>query len=251
MRRAIALVAVLLLVSTAGATWNDNFDSYKLGSINGQGGWEGWDGKPAAAGIVTNAMSRSPKQSQEIHTVADSIRQFSGYTKGTWEASTWMYIPKDFRAGGTPPADGSYFIMLNKYMHGGGANNRWSVQLAFANDGKIHADCGSTKEVLMPYVRDAWKEIKVKIYLDEDWTQVYYDGKLLDDPGLPNHPTLGGGYIWTKGVFGRDVGGLKNIACFDLFAQDSTSVYYDDMQIIPEPASCLLALAGLGLLRRR
>jgi hypothetical protein len=118
--------------------------------------------------------------------------------------------------------------MLNTYSYPSGPYN-WSVQVGFdPNDGLIHADCGSSTQVTMPYLTDQWVEIRVDIDLDEDWTQIYYDGTLLDDPGLADHPTLGGGYSWTGGTFGQG-GGVLDIAALDLFAYNATSVYYDDL----------------------
>src|SRR5205814_9027393 len=68
------------------------------------------------------------------------------------------------------------------------------------------------------------------IDLDQDWCQFYYNGVLLDEPGLPDHPILGGGYQWSHGVFGQ-VGGMVNIAAVDLYANLATSAYYDDLSL--------------------
>jgi hypothetical protein len=229
------------------ATWSDNFDSYALGSINGQGGWTGWDNIPAAAGTVTNELSRSSPQSQLIELGHDSVHTYTGYTSGAWTYTAYQYIPGNM-------VGNSYYIMLSNYVIGG-AGNVWTVQLDFNSTTKtIVGDCGASNNVTMPYTPDRWAEIKVEIYLDPypigDWTKVYYNGTLFDSAALPDHPTLGGGYRWTKGVFGSDNGPLA-IGCVDLFANAATKVYYDDMSLVPEPASCLLLLAAAGLLRRR
>jgi len=247
-----AIVAVLSLGALcAHADWVDNFDSYNLGSINGQGGWVGWANVPSAAGTVTNEMSHTPAQSQKIELGHDSVHTYSGYNADVWWYKAFIWIPDDFQSGGSGTDFGTYFILLNTYTNGG-ANTRWSVQFAFDSlDGLIHADAGSSNEVLWPYDTNQWSEIAIRIDLDNDWTQVYYNGNLLDDPGLPDHPTLGGGYQWTKGVFGQDTNGLFNIAAVDLYANGSTKVFYDDMYLVPEPVSGMLALALLALVRRR
>jgi hypothetical protein len=247
------VVAVLVLgVVCAQADWIDNFDSYSLGSIYNQGGWTGWGGVPSAAGTVTNAISLSPAQSQEISYAQDSVHTYSGYNTGVWWYGAHVWIPNDFESGGTTPETGTYFILMNTYTNGG-SNTRWSVQFAFDSlDGMIHADAGSSNEVTMPFVTGQWSEIAVRIDLTNDWTQVYYNGALIDDPSLANHPTLGGGYQWTKGVFGQDTNGLLNVAGVDLYANGSSSVFYDNMSLaVPEPVSGLLALALLALVRRR
>jgi len=243
----LAMVAAGLVVGTATATWYDNFDSYTLGSINGQGGWAGWDNNPAYAGTVTNERSRSSPNSQLIQGIHDSVRTFTGYTSGVWTFTAYQYIPGNM-------VGNSYYILLSKYVPGNQAQNVWTVQLDFDSTTKmIVGDCGAPDNVRLPYVPDSWAEIKVQIYLDPypvgDWTKIYYNGTLLDDPALPDHPTLGGGYRWTKGVFGTNNGPLS-IECVDLFANNATKVYYDDMSLVPEPTS-LLMLAVLGLLRRR
>jgi hypothetical protein len=247
----LALIAVLgLAVAAASADWNDNFDSYNLGTINGQGGWGGWANTPSAAGQVSDILSLSAPKSQLIDLGADSVHTYSGYNLGTWFYRTWLFIPTDFQSGGTAPDLGTYFIMLNRYTTGG-ADTRWSVQMAFdSTDQMIHADAGDSTEVTLPYVAGEWSFIDVHVNLTQNWTQVYYNGTLIDDPNVANHPQLGGGYSWTLGVFGTDTGGLLNIAAVDLYANGSSPVFYDDMALIPEPVSVLL-LSVVVLLRRR
>ncbi len=249
----LALGVVLALgVASACADWTDNFDSYAQGSIYNQGGWTGWGGAPAAAGNVTNALSLSSPNSQEISLGHDSVHTYAGYTTGVWWYTAKIWIPSNFESGGTSPDTGTYFILLNTYTTGG-ANTRWSVQFAFDSlDQMIHADAGSSNEVTLPYFTDQWSTIAVRIDLGNDWTQIYYNGTLIDDPALADNPTLGGGYQWTKGVFGNDTNGLLNIAAVDLYANGSSSVYYDNMSLlVPEPVSGVLALALLLVMRRR
>ncbi len=247
MKHGVAIVAAMaLMVATASADWGDSFTDYADGSqIVGQGGWDEWD--PGAGGLVTSAQAHSAPHSLEIVGASDVVHTYSGYTEGQWTYTAWNYVPGDL-TGDNP----SHFILLNTFD---APTYNWSVQIGFdSSDGLIHGDCGSSNQVTMPYVTDQWKKIQVLIDLDEDWTQVYYDGQLFDDPNLPDHPTLGGGYSWTGGVFGGG-GGLLNIGAVDLFAYGSSPVYYDAMSLgpeIPEPASCLLLILGAALgLRRR
>ena len=86
----------------------------------------------------------------------------------------------------------------------------------------------------LPLIYDQWVEILVKIDLDNDLKEIYYDGEFLSSES------------WTRGD------GYLNIGALDLYANNATSVYYDDISLIPEPS--LISIAGLGLLlllRRR
>jgi hypothetical protein len=221
------LATLLCLPGIVLADWSDDFDSYIAGTdIVGQGGWEQWG--PGSGAFVSNLYSLSPENSLEIADTSDVVHQYSGYTSGKWFYIARMYIPSDYS--GVEP---QYFIMLNTYTYPSGPYE-WSVQVGFdSSDGNIHCDCGDNTEVVgPPYVVDDWAEIRVYIDLDEDWTQIYYEGILLDDPDVEDHPLLGGGYQWTAGVFGNDTGAL-DIAAVDLFAYGGTPVYYDDMSLAP------------------
>jgi hypothetical protein len=219
------MIALLVLPAMALADWSENFDSYAAGSqIVGQGGWEEW--AAGSGGFVSNAQAKSTPNSLEIAAGSDVVHQYSGYTTGKWFYKTWHFIPSDM-------SGVTYFIMLNTYAYPSGPYF-WSVQMGFdSSDGLIKADCGSSNQVAnVRYLTGQWAEIRVYVDFDEDWCQVYYNGQLLDDPLLADHPTLGGGYTWTAGVFGADVGAL-NIGACDLFANGATPAYFDDMSLAP------------------
>jgi hypothetical protein len=131
-----------------------------------------------------------------------------------------QYIPGN--ATGT-----TYFILLNEYNDGG--PNDWSTQLAF------DLDANTVEGVDL--VRDAWVEIKVEADLDNNLADVYYNDTLLTSEAWGANPS---------------------IAAIDLFANNATAVYYDNIAVavaVPEPATLtLLVMAALGLLvvaRRR
>ena len=79
-----------------------------------------------------------------------------------------------------------------------------------------HGDSLNTIDV--PYVTEHWVKIQTVIDLENDWTQIYYDDELITE------------YSWTGGVLGEG-GGALDIAAVDLFANGSTSVYYDDLRM--------------------
>lgn len=206
----------------AATAWSDTIDTYAANSqIVGQGGWEEWG--PGAGAMVSNTRAYGPGNSINITGPSDLVHRYSGYTSGVWEYRAKQYVPTGLSAE-------SYFILLSSYP----TNNVWSVQLRFnPTSGNVLADAGrSGSQASTKIVYDKWIDIQVIIDLDADWVQVYYDNVLLDDPLLADHPTLGGGYAWTKGVFGTN-NGPKNIAAVDLYANNASPVYYDDLSLRP------------------
>jgi hypothetical protein len=99
--------------------------------------------------------------------------------------------------------------------------------------GTVSTECGASTAITLPLVLDQWVEIKVFLFLDMDWVQIYYDGTLLDDPAVADHPELGGGYQWSLGMFGSNTTGRVNLAALDLFANSASSIYYDDFSLTP------------------
>jgi hypothetical protein len=220
--------ALCILPATASADWIDQFDQYVAGSgLHGQGGWAGWDNDPQWDAIVTNTTSRSPDNALQIVNAADLVHPYTGYTSGKWTYTAWMYIPNIY----VPGTLFQHFLLQNTYNHGGPYS--WSVQIWFADDGLVHGNFGAWNDTPGPaYKIDEWVKITVDIDLDNDWCQVYYDGILLDDPLVNDHPILGGGYSWTGEVGGGGAGAL-NIGSVDLFANgNATPVFYDDISLL-------------------
>ena len=223
MRRLILTAAfAAICIPVATAQWSDTFDSYAAGSqVVGQGGWEEWG--PGAGALVSNAQSYSSDNSIDIVGGTDLVKQYSK-TSGRWIFRAMQYVPSTLT--GT-----SYFIMLNTYAYPSGPYS-WSMQMRIdAATGTVFQNCGGSASISMPYVADAWKEIKVVIDLDNDWVQLYYDGNLFDDPAVADHPTLGGGYTWSLGDGGGNTTGQAAFGALDLFANNASSVYYDDISL--------------------
>lgn len=202
--------------------WSDNFDSYAAGSqMHGQGGWEGWDGDPQYGAMATDYKSLSSPNSVEIAWGSDLVHEFNGVDSGTWVYSTQVYIPSDV-------SGESAFIMLSSYDAANILPRVWTVEMYFdPNTDTAKAYCGSNVFVHRDLLYDQWVEVRVEAFLDDDWTKLYFNHQLFDDPALPDHPTLGGGYSWTKGIFGNYNGPLS-IMAVDLFANYATPVYYDE-----------------------
>jgi hypothetical protein len=238
-KRKMLVIGVLFLFLGASATlcvsatgpWTENFDSYVAGSaLEGQGGWHAWDNIPVNTGYVSNAQSRSAPNSVEIAwwstTVwTDEVHEYTDINSGIWTYTAWQYVPST-QVGNT------YFILLNTYVNGVHNNQDWSLQLvASASLGTIvdYNDATAT----LPLVTDAWAEIKVVIDLDTDWQTVSYNGVILQ-PGKG----------WTDGA--GFPGGALNLGAVDLYsdAAYSTSVYYDDMSVLPAGDALICGAGG-------
>ncbi len=206
-----------------GVPWYEDFETHVLDlGASGWRGWKGWDDDPAFDAPVTNEQVLGGAHSIKIEDNADLVREYEPIDPGTWSYSAWQYIPSDFASGGQGQRAGTGFILLNTYNDGGPYH--WSVQMQFdSNDGMLkvlHGDDNNTIDV--PYVTDRWVKIEAIIDLEDDWTRIYYDDQLITE------------YSWTGGVLGNG-GGALDISAVDLFANNSTSVYYDNLALEPLP----------------
>tara|TARA_R110002096_G_scaffold46581_2_gene124274 strand:+ start:2030 stop:3085 length:1056 start_codon:yes stop_codon:yes gene_type:complete len=209
----VPICALLCTTAVQAQAWSDNFDTYTAGApVVGLGGWEEWG--PGAGANVTSAQALSGSNSIDIVGATDLVHQYPGVTSGKWVYRTMQYIPSTTT--GT-----TYFILLNTYNAGQAVYN-WSVQVEFdAALGTVTGDFGASNNGVAPLIADAWVEIKVFIDLDNDITEFFYNGE-----------QVGPAYSWMGGVFGAGTG-VSELGAVDLYANSSTSVYYDDMELYP------------------
>jgi len=199
-----------LFDGTPVSTWSDNFDSYETDSqMHGQGGWKGWGNNPTAGALTSDVQARSVPNSVAIVGASDLVHEYSGFNTGVWTYTTWQYIPTDFT--GT-----TSFILLNQYDDSGATNN-WSTEISFDNAAGVVSNDGPAGGEL-PLVKGEWVEIRVEIDLANDIQSFYYGGDLLFTGS------------WKDGMSG---GGIANIAAVDLFANNASVVYYDDISLLP------------------
>ena len=191
------------------AFWEDNFDSYTLGSsMHGQGGWKGWDNDPLWTAYVTDDQALSSPHSVDIVADADLVHEYEGVTSGAWTYTAWQFVPDDFFGE-------SFFILLSDYSDGG--TNTWAVQLGFNAD--LETVESQFDALTLPLITGEWVEIRIEIDLDADWMEIFYDDDLLVEKEYSATVQNGGG-------------GPLVISAVDLFAQSATSVYYDDMSLV-------------------
>ncbi len=198
-----------------GGGWSDNFDSYATGaSLHGMGGWKGWNNNPAFTAFTSDSQALSAPNSVDINGNTDPVREFSGYDSGVWIFTAYQYIPSSFS--GT-----SYLILLNQYDDAGATNN-WSVQVNFdAASGNIVNDGNSGGTGT--FLTDQWVEIRVEIDLDADTQAFFYNNTLLYQGS------------WSDEVSG---GGITSIGALNLFANNASTVYYDDLSLQQGALTC-------------
>ncbi|MCI0363459.1 MAG: dockerin type I domain-containing protein [Phycisphaerales bacterium] len=218
-----------MLSFVGGCAHQDDFEGYYgEPALHGQGGWKGWDNNPAAGASVTEALSYDGLRAVVITGASDLVHEYCAAAPGTWSFSVRQFIPANFSSNAVGPAAGSYFILMNTYHDGVPYNgSEWSALMQFdSNDGMMKALHGAGAGTInLPYVSDRWVKIQAIIDLDEDWTRIYYDDALVAE------------YPWTGGVFG-DGGGAATIGAVDLFANNSTPVYYDKLRLDPVASEC-------------
>ena len=202
-----------------GVDFFENWDSYAVGSnVHGQGGWKGWANDPNAGAFVDDAFSVSPTNSINIEGPSDLIHEFSGYTSGFVTVTAKMYIPGDFTGD-------TYFIFENVYSDVDTSIISWSTQVIFRGaSGTVENFDGAANPGSLPFVTDAWADLKLEIDLDADVQTFYYNGEVLYTGS------------WTNQFPDQGVPGILNIGSIDLFAGAptlSTPVYYDDISIVP------------------
>jgi len=225
LRVVVVLLAIVSVSSVASASpFMDDFESYAAGSaLHSQGGWKAWDNDPFWGAPASNAQAYSGSISAEIGGLADLVHELE-FTGGNVEVSAMQYIP-----------DGStgysYFILLNEYSDLGPYD--WSVQLGCDMDaGQIISlnGVGETADI----VYDKWVELRFVIDLAANTVDEYYDGNLLSS------------HAWDMLNYS------DTLQCIDLFGNGASPIYYDDITVVPEPATLsLLCLGGLALLKRR
>ena len=205
--RALQFLAIVVAVASLGSVasaqaFMDDFESYAPGTdLQNVGGWKGWDGSAGASAPVSDAFAYSGSNSVEIIASADLVHEFD-VAGGKWVFSAMSYIPSG--TSGT-----SYFIVLNSYDDG--ANQDWSVQtLLNLADGTLNSYYVAGSDI--PIIYDEWVEMKLIIDLDLNTVDEYYGG------------TLFASHTWDD-----DGGAVGTIGAVDLYGNNASSVYYDDI----------------------
>jgi hypothetical protein len=213
--------------------FNDNFDSYAVGSpISTVGTWKLW-APGAPDGTVGNAKAFSGKNSFSTIFKSDNVQISTPgqYTSGKWVCSTMTYIDSTIKNTG-----GALLIALNTFDQVSGPNN-WSAQIGVnCGPGELvgaHISSLTVPEPgALPVIYDKWVEIRMEIDLDADTWLGYYDGHLCTPTGVS----------WSQGVSG---GGKVAIECFDFYSSGAVGFLFDDAKF-EENVSCYPDCDGSG-----
>ncbi|MCA9288290.1 MAG: hypothetical protein KDA05_06890, partial [Phycisphaerales bacterium] len=220
------LIALTGLACSASAQWCDDFDSYGAGALGGVNNWQGWDGVAAAQGVVSTAQARSGANSMQIDLGIDAVANYGAGTiaSGAWEFRAWQYIPSSWLS--ALPDQTTYFLLLNEYNDGG--PYCWALQLEFDSFTDTVRDFDNRPlSVEVPIVPDQWVEIVVAFDLTADTIVATYNGTQVCD-GPWNFPAN-----CTAGALDPN-----ELQCLDLYASNSSPVYYDDLTLLPDGGAC-------------
>ncbi len=210
----VLLIGLAWAGAPALAQWSENFDSYAVGPLVPNGGWEVWY-TGGADGFVDNTRSSSAPNSLRDMSASDMVHRFS-ISGGVWVFRIKVFISS------ANTGDG-YVIMLNTYDQPPTADN-WSVQVRFGgNDNLVEAEWTPLETV--PLIRDQWVELRANIDLVNDVLDLYY-----------NNAPLSVGRSWTGNVSSPP--GTLTIAALDLYSQTMDNIFYDDASLQPVPAGC-------------
>ena len=175
-------------------------------------GWKGWTNDPDASARVTSAQSRSAPHSVDISDMADLVHEFDGLHDGWWRINAWQYVPSDMEGE-------SYFIIVSEYSDDGTNVDGLIIKIDGAA-GMVRDYINGTSRAV---ITDRWVELVTVVFFDSTsaWGRhsFFYDGEPLYL-----------GEAW--GCQGVICAPPTESTALDLYANFSTSIYYDDLSLV-------------------
>ena len=230
---------------TARAAWIENFDSYPVGNIDGNGPWVDWGG--SLTPDVSTAQSLSGANSLRLSSNPDpgagdaygtdvyatTLDPGGVVSSGVWDLTYQLYVEPGFT--------GQAEMYVSQFaMDGTAASFSDGLWIRTTTSGTIDL-IGATATANPAVVYGAWTPVQLIIDLDADSVTATYGGNEFYsgvwDIATSGTPGLGGVNFWSDGPTGS-----------------AGSFFVDDfsLQPVPEPAlGGLLALGSLALIRSR
>ena len=220
------LIVTILPTVVAAQPWADDFDAYAAGTIDGQGGWQGWNNDAGSSvADVSGEQASSPPHSLKLRPGSDLVRSYAGANSGMWAFRGEIFIPSG-HTGET------YFILLNTYSHGGAQN--WSTQLRWNSSSVASlggSGFGGVGDNAAVTITDEWVSFEVLIDFDANTQVISYNGVVIDTT------------VW-------HATGSLNMETVDLFSNNGSAAYFDNLSLEPVggPGVPTLSVGGSALL---
>lgn len=196
------------------AQFTDDFESYTLGDVSGQGPWANFGGPETPDISTAQAFTGTHSLALSTSTAIDNLGGYGSdvfipningalVTSGVWNLSFQLYIPTSF--------DGHFLMYLSQgtmptvFEEGAvlRANNNPDINPAINRLSFIAGQNGTTPVRL---VLDQWVEVTAMIDLDNDTTEFTYNGTVfntgawdIQNPG--DESAIGGINFWVQAGF--------------------------------------------------
>jgi subtilisin family serine protease len=229
-RLAAGIAAAMVPWAAATAQYQEGFETYPIGPVCGQGGWEEWVGSVDVCGSVTDAQAATGAHSLLIvgnpggstGQGDDTVHRFT-MVGGRWEFRIRTFVPE--------AATGrAYIVLLSTYDDPPGSpigDYRFSLSVILnADTNQVVAEFGGENT---PLVRGQWVEFRADINIDSDSVDYFYSGiEFVSNKS------------WVNGV---SLGGQARIQALDLYGGEpggggTSGVYFDDVEFRPRGQSC-------------
>jgi len=193
------------------ALYEDDFESYTLGSYLAQSNttwWTTWSGAPGGTedAKISNEQSLSPSQSVKVEGATDLILKLGDRTSGKYEVVFHYFIPTGF---------GGYF----NFQHFESPGIEWAYEVYFGAAGSAYLNAGGNQVANFNYPHDQWMTIDNIIDLDKDSAVLFVDGTQI--------------YKWQYSLQASGGAGTKQLGGIDFFAGAPTGetpkYYFDDL----------------------
>ena len=189
LRFCVAIVAITTFVpASTYAQFSDDFESYTVGNIDGQGPWRDFPGVEISEVSTAQAFSGTQSLALSTATSGDDIGGFGSdvfvanlndtpITSGVWNLSYQLYVPSSFdghvemyisQGSIRDNFEEGVFIRANNNVGINPAINRLSF-----------VDLGENGRTPARLLLDQWVEINVLIDLDNNTVEISYNGSVF------------------------------------------------------------------------